>query len=249
MTAESAVASALAVAEDDPRAVQVSVVVPVYDEVENVGPLARELHAALQTLERSYELLFVDDGSRDGTGDACRDLDGVRLLRLERNQGQSAATVAGIRAARGDWIVTLDGDRQNDPASIPALFAALSGHDVAVGFRTQRHDTWSRRVASRVAFRVRNLVLGDGIVDIGCSLRLFPRDVGVQLPAFDGLHRLMPALFVFYGLRVAQVPTLHRERPAGRSKYGNMRRGLRGLFDLVGLLWLKRRLLPVHARS
>lgn len=248
MTLEPAVEHEPATAEVDAQAVQVSVVVPVYDEVENVGPLAEELHTALRSTERSYELVFVDDGSKDGTGDACRALEGVRLVSLARNQGQSAATVRGIREARGAWIVTLDGDRQNDPASIPALFEALEDHDVAVGFRTKRHDSWSRRLASRVAYRVRNLVLGDGIVDIGCSLRVFPREVGLRLPAFDGLHRLMPALFVFYGLKVAQVPTLHRERPAGISKYGNMRRGLRGLFDLMGLLWLKRRLLPVHER-
>lgn len=221
----------------------VSVVVPLLDEAENVAPLARELHAALASQGCSYELIFVDDGSADGTAAACRGLAGVRLLRHPRTLGQSAATLSGIWAARGETIVTLDGDGQNDPASIPELLAALASHDLAQGIRATRCDSWSRRLASRVAFAARNLLLGDGIVDTGCSLRAFRRREALRLPAFDGLHRLLPALFVFRGLRVAQVATHHRPRRAGVSKYGNARRALRGLVDLIGLWWLKRRLL------
>ncbi|MHC4831689.1 MAG: glycosyltransferase, partial [Planctomycetota bacterium] len=199
--------------------------------------------AALTTTGRPFELVFVDDGSTDDTAAACESAADVRLVQHARNAGQSAATITGIRAARGQTIVTLDGDGQNDPASIPALLEALTGHDVALGFREKRNDSWSRRAASRLAFCVRNLVLRDGVRDIGCSLRAFPREAALDLPSFDGLHRLMPAIFVFLGLKTVQVPTNHRPRTAGVSKYGNVRRGLRGLFDLIGLLWLRRRIL------
>lgn len=221
----------------------ISVVVPVYDEEDNVGPLAEEIRAALAPLGRPWELIYVDDGSTDRTAEACAAVPQVRLVRHAHNRGQSAATLSGIRAARGTTIVTLDGDRQNDPAAIPALLQALDNHDAACGIRTPRQDSRWRRFGSRLAYRVRNALLRDGIVDIGCSLRAFPREVGLWLPPFDGLHRLMPALWVFMGLRVAQLPVPHRPRAAGRSKYGNLRRGARGLFDLVGLCWLKRRLL------
>lgn len=221
---------------------EISVVVPVYNEEENVAPLAEEIRAAIAPTGRSFEIVFVDDGSTDATAANAQAVPDLVLLRHDRNRGQSAATITGLRAARGDLIVTLDGDRQNDPASIPDLLAALDGADAAVGYRVNRQDTLSRKLASRFAYRVRNLVLHDRIRDIGCSLRAFPREEATHLPEFDGLHRLMPALLVFRGLRIAQVPTKHRPRTAGISKYGNLKRGARGLFDLVGLLWLKKRM-------
>lgn len=220
---------------------QISVVVPVYNEAENVAPLVAEIRAALDPLGRRYEVILVDDGSTDGTAEKAA-AQPATLLRHDRNRGQSAATITGIRAARGSIVVTLDGDRQNDPASIPLLLDALATADCAVGIRTNRQDTLSRRFASRIAYRVRNFVLRDGIRDIGCSLRAFPREEALRLPEFDGFHRLMPALLVFRGNRVAQVPTHHRPRTAGVSKYGNLKRGARGLFDLLGLLWLKKRM-------
>lgn len=221
---------------------EISVVVPVFNEEENVAPLAEEIRAAIAPTGRSFEIVFVDDGSTDATAANAQAVPDLVLLRHDRNRGQSAATITGLRAARGDLIVTLDGDRQNDPASIPDLLAALDGADAAVGYRVNRQDTLSRKLASRFAYRVRNLVLHDRIRDIGCSLRAFPREEATHLPEFDGLHRLMPALLVFRGLRIAQVPTKHRPRTAGISKYGNLKRGARGLFDLVGLLWLKKRM-------
>lgn len=225
-------------------ALQVSVVVPVKDEVENVGTLSREIAQALGGLR--YELLIVDDGSSDGTAAACEGLPAVRVLRHAKNLGQSAATLTGIRAARAPVIVTLDGDLQNDPAAIPALLQALRDHDVAVGYRVGRQDPLSRKLASRFAHLVRSLLLRDGIRDVGCALRAFPREVGLSLPAYDGVHRHLPSVFCFLGLTVAQVPTRHRARTAGRSKYGNLRRGARGLFDLLGLLWMRSRLLPLR---
>lgn len=223
--------------------IEVSVVIPVYNEVDNVVPLAEEVGEAMEKTGRAWELIYVDDGSDDGTGDKCDDIGGVRCIRHKTNRGQSAATITGIEAAKGAVIVTLDGDRQNDPAAIPELLAALADHDVAVGYRKKRNDSLSRRFASRFAYRVRNLFLRDGITDIGCSLRAFPRAEGLKLPQFNGMHRLMPALFTFRGLKVAQIPTEHRARVAGVSKYGNLKRGLRGLLDLIGLFWWKRRVL------
>lgn len=223
---------------------EVSVVIPVMNEAENVGPLAREVAAALTG--RAYELIYVDDGSTDGTVAACQGLPQVRLIRHARNLGQSAATLTGIRAARGATIVTLDGDMQNDPAAIPDLLAALADHDAAVGYRVGRQDTLSRKLASRFAHYVRSAFLRDGVRDVGCALRAFPREVGLSLPAYDGVHRHMPSVLMFLGLRLAQVPTRHRPRTAGVSKYGNLKRGVRGLFDLFGLVWLRRRLLHVR---
>ncbi|MBZ0136935.1 MAG: glycosyltransferase family 2 protein [Planctomycetes bacterium] len=220
----------------------VSVVIPVYNEVDNVAPLAEEVKAAMDAAGRSFELVYVDDGSSDGTPAACDKITWVRCITHARNLGQSAATITGILNARADLVVTLDGDRQNDPASIPDLLEALKQGDVAQGIRRKRNDKFNRRVASRIAYFVRNLFLRDGIRDIGCSLRAFPREAGLMLPRFNGVHRLMPAIFVFMGMKVAQVPTEHRARTAGVSKYGNLKRGARGLLDLMGLYWLKKRI-------
>jgi dolichol-phosphate mannosyltransferase len=187
-------------------------------------------------------LIYVDDGSDDGTPDACGKIEFVRCIVHPKNLGQSAATVTGIRNAQAELIVTLDGDRQNDPASIPDLLEALKDADMAQGIRRKRNDSFNRRFASRFAYFVRNLFLRDRIKDIGCSLRAFPREAGLMLPQFNGVHRLMPAIFVFMGMKVAQVETEHRPRTAGVSKYGNLKRGARGLLDLMGLFWLKRRI-------
>lgn len=226
---------------------EVSVVIPVFNEVDNVGPLAEEVKAALEKAGKTFELVYVDDGSDDGTPAACHKLEWVRCIVHKRNLGQSAATITGIQNAQADLIVTLDGDRQNDPASIPELLEALKNADVAQGIRKKRNDKLNRRIASRTAYIVRNLFLRDRIKDIGCSLRAFPREAGLMLPQFNGVHRLMPAIFVFMGMKVTQVPTEHRARTAGVSKYGNLKRGARGLLDLMGLYWLKKRIYKFEA--
>lgn len=219
----------------------ISVVIPVYNEVGNVAELAAEVKAAMERTGKTFELIYVDDGSTDNTPAACEKVGWVRCIVHERNLGQSAATITGIQAAQADLIVTLDGDRQNDPASIPDLLAALKDHDAVQGIRRKRNDKFNRRLASRTAYVIRNLFVRDRIKDIGCSLRAFPRKAGLMLPQFNGVHRLMPAIFVFMGMKVAQVPTEHRARTAGISKYGNLKRGARGLLDLMGLYWLKKR--------
>jgi len=228
---------------------EVSVVIPVYNEVDNVGPLADEVKAAMEAAGKTFELVYVDDGSTDGTPAACDKIGWVRCIVHAKNAGQSAATITGIQNAKADLIVTLDGDRQNDPASIPDLLEALKDADVAQGIRKKRNDKLNRRIASRTAYFVRNLFLRDRIKDIGCSLRAFPKAAGLMLPQFNGVHRLMPAIFVFMGMKVAQVPTEHRARTAGVSKYGNLKRGARGLLDLMGLYWLKKRIYKYSQRA
>lgn len=223
-----------------------SVVVPVYNERENLAPLVAALHEALGPLARPYEILLVDDGSTDGSGEAIDRLAAadprVRGLHLERNAGQSAALHAGFRAARGPVLVTLDADLQNDPADIPALLAALERADAACGMRQGRQDRFLTRLASRVANRIRDFVLRDGIVDTGCSLKALQREDALCLPLFRGMHRFIPALLQMGGRTVAQVPVRHHPRRHGVSKYSAIRgRALQGLVDLAGVCWLKAR--------
>jgi len=228
-------------------------VVPVYDEEDNVAPLADELAAALPGLDVPWEVVFVDDGSRDGTRkcvlDTVEKRPGFRLVPLDRNQGQSAALVAGVRAARHSHVVTLDGDLQNDPHDIPRVVALAREHDVVIGRRAQRRDTIWRRAAGKLANAVRRSVLGDGASDTGCSLKLFPAQAFLALPRFDGMHRFLPALFRYQGLSVREVDVNHRARKAGVSKYTNFARLRRTVFDLAGVYWLSKRTIRVGARD
>jgi glycosyltransferase involved in cell wall biosynthesis len=232
---------------------QLSAVVPAYNEVESLPPLLAELRAALESTARTWELVLVDDGSTDGSGEVLR-AEAARdprlvLVRFEKNAGQSAALAAGLARARGAVVVTLDADLQNDPADIPALLAALAGADVVSGVRAKRHDSWVRRVSSRVANATRRAVLGDSITDIGCSLKAYRREALEGLPMFLGVHRFLPALCGFRGARVVEVPVRHRPRTRGVSKYGMGNRLWRGIHDLVGVSWLKVRLLRYRVRS
>jgi dolichol-phosphate mannosyltransferase len=226
--------------------VAISVVVPVKDEAGNVGPLAREIAAALAG--ESHEILFVDDGSSDGTAAALAALKGeipqLRVLRHSRNLGQSRGIRSGVLAARGDTIVTLDGDGQNDPADIPKLLAALRADPNAglvSGIRVKRKDTASRRLASRLGNGFRNLMLGDGATDTGCGLKVFRRQAFLELPYFDHIHRFLIALVLRDGWTVSYVPVNHRPRLTGTSKYTNFGRLLVSVHDLLGVRWLQRR--------
>jgi dolichol-phosphate mannosyltransferase len=225
-----------------------SVIVPVRNEGDNIRPLIQEIGAALQGVH--HEIIYVDDGSTDGTPaqlQALRsELPGTLTLRRHRTScGQSAAIVTGIRAARGLFIATLDGDGQNDPADIPALLAQAQAADdpwlLVAGHRTQRRDTWTKRHTSRIANRVRAGLLHDATPDTGCGLKLFRRAAFAELPCFDHMHRYLPALFIRAGGRVVSVPVNHRPRTRGRSNYGTLDRLWVGLFDLVGVAWLQRR--------
>jgi len=224
-----------------------SVVIPVFDERDNLEPLVEELLGVLRGLGRTFEIVLVDDGSRDGS-DAIIDAlvtrrIGVRGLRFRRNRGQTAAFDAGFRAARGRVVVTMDADLQNVPADIPRLLEALAGHDAAVGYRADRRDTAYRRLQSRIANAIRNRLSGDDIIDTGCSLKAFRRDRLQRVKLFVGLHRFLPTLIKMEGGTVVQIPVGHRDRRAGTSKYGMWNRALRAFVDLLAVRWMKKRAL------
>jgi dolichol-phosphate mannosyltransferase len=232
------------------------VVVPVYNEAETIGALLDEIQTALAAFGDA-EVVLVDDGSDDDTSrviDARRREAGagalpVRLLHHGRRSGQSAAVHTGARAARGTWIATLDGDGQNDPADIPRLWQALEQAGLPQpalvgGMRLKRRDTWSKRLASRFANGLRQSLLRDGATDTGCGIKLFRREAFLGLPFFGAQHRFLPALFRIHGHRTLFVAVHHRPRLGGRSKYGNLKRALVGVVDLLGVAWLKARTPP-----
>jgi len=224
------------------------VVLPCYDEQDNVGPLIDELHRALAPLGRPFEIVCVDDGSRDRTLEALRAAQrrhaGVRVLRHARHCGQSAAFASGFGRVRGATVITMDSDRQNDPADIPALLAALAGVDVVCGVRARRADGWVRRVSSRVGNGFRDLVTGVPVTDSGCSYRVMSAAVLAELPVFDGMHRFLPTLLRLQGFTVREVPINHRPRTSGRSKYGIRDRAFRGALDCFAMRWFKARVVP-----
>jgi len=231
--------------------VQLSIVIPVFNEEDCIGPLVREIAHKTEGLP-VLEIVVVDDGSSDGTARAVlaerARAKGLRLVRHKERRGQSAATRTGISRARGDLIATLDGDGQNDPADIAVLLAAYereaaSGARVLVaGQRRKRRDTLLRRVSSRVANAVRSWFLNDGVRDTGCSLKVFRRADFLALPFFDHIHRFIPALMKASGVRVVLIDVSHRPRERGTSKYGLWNRLWAGIYDLVGVGWLIKRM-------
>jgi dolichol-phosphate mannosyltransferase len=219
-----------------------SVVVPVYNE----GGIVTQVLAELRTSLPRAEVIAVDDGSDDETWDRIRALPGVRGIRFMRHCGQSAAIYWGLRAATRPLLGIMDGDGQNDPANFASLVRELraSQADIACGYRLIRHDTWSRRCASRIANAVRRLILNDGSRDTGCSQKVFRREHGELLVPFRGMHRYLPAIFRHAGLNLIEVPVKHRERLGGTSKYDNWRRARAGILDLFGVAWLLSRKAP-----
>jgi dolichol-phosphate mannosyltransferase len=225
--------------------IELAIIVPVYDEEENILPLSREVAAAISTADYDYQLVFVDDLSTDHTWreirEAHRLFPRVRGLRLLEHSGQSAALWTGIQATSTPFIATLDGDLQNDPGELPRLLAQLAHHDLVCGNRIRRCDNLLRRCSSLVAWRVRKLVLKVDLVDAGCGLRAFKRSVVSGLFAFDGLHRFLPVLVHANGGKVLEIPVNHRPRNAGSSKYGIRNRLGRGIADLFAIAWYQRR--------
>jgi dolichol-phosphate mannosyltransferase len=226
----------------------VSIVIPMHDEAENVAPLIAEIIEACAG--HAFEIVAVDDGSRDGTGEVLRSLAAreprLRLLRHARAAGQSAAVHSGVLAAHGALVCTLDGDGQNPPAELPSLLAPLLADEtgrlgLVAGQRATRNDSVSKRWGSRLANALRAWLLADGTRDTGCGLKAFRRDAFLALPYFDHMHRYLPALFRRDDWDVTHVDVAHRGRMAGRSKYGNLARALVGVRDLLGVAWLIRR--------
>ncbi|VAW76863.1 Dolichol-phosphate mannosyltransferase [hydrothermal vent metagenome] len=230
-----------------------SLVIPVFNEQDNVQPLLAEVCGELDG-RFDYEVIFVDDGSTDATVERLaalrKDCPQLRVLRHEKNAGQSAALLSGLLAAQAPWVATLDGDGQNDPADIPALYAIAQADDslwLVGGWRQQRRDSGIKRLSSRIANSVRAALLGDATPDTGCGLKLLRREACLQLPRFDHMHRFLPALVLRAGGGVRSVPVNHRPRERGVSKYGVFNRLWVGIVDLFGVMWLRRRVLRPNA--
>ena len=226
----------------------VSVVVPLFNEEQSVAILQRELADALARLD--YEIIFVDDGSQDETVARIATDPRTRLVRFEKNAGQSAAIFAGLQAVRSEVAVLIDGDLQNDPADIPRLLAEISrGADLVCGYRAQRKDTLLKRITSRVANFVRSRFTRDGVRDTGCTLKAMRRDCIAALVPFKGMHRFIPALVKGAGYSLVEIPVNHRRRRFGQSKYGLGDRALRATVDMFGVRWLLSRRLNYKLRE
>ena len=232
-----------------------SVVFPVFNEEENVPILLGEIASALKGTPWSWEVIAVDDGSSDGSLQALQKLQpqypSLRIITFEKNSGQTAALDAGWRAARGTYVVSLDADLQNDPADIPPMMRRLQegGNDMVIGVRVNRHDTWSRRMQSKIGNGVRNWITGDRITDTGCSLKLVRREAVQGLQLYTGMHRFLPTLVRLQGYKVIEMPVNHRARKFGVSKYGAMNRAFRGLADCLAVRWMSKRILRYRVRQ
>ena len=226
----------------------VSVIVPVYNEEENVPVLQAELRAALKVVD--HEIIFVDDGSADHTVERIDVAPNVRVIRFQKNAGQSAAIYAGLKAAHGATLVLIDGDLQNDPADIPRLLDEIArGGDLVCGYRAQRRDTRVKRLTSRIANAVRSRYTKDGVRDTGCTLKAMRRECVGALVPFKGMHRFIPALVKGAGYRLVELPVNHRPRRFGQTKYGLGNRAVRATIDMFGVRWLLSRRLDYNIRE
>ena len=215
----------------------ISVVIPLYNEEENVGDLTQELLKALSGID--YEIIYVDDGSTDGTVSKIERRPDIRVLEFEKNMGQSAAMHAGVNAARGEVVVLLDGDLQNDPADIPKLLAEIDrGADLVCGYRAKRKDNPAKRISSLIANAVRSRFTGDGVRDTGCTLKAMRRECRGALVPFRGMHRFIPALIKGAGYKIVEIPVNHRPRVHGESKYKFGSRVFKATSDMVAVRWL-----------
>jgi glycosyltransferase involved in cell wall biosynthesis len=234
-----------------------SVVIPIKDERDNLGPLTERLlkvlDARVESRTAPYEVLFIDDGSTDGSSELLDELartyPAVRVLHFDRNYGQSAALDAGFKHSTGALVITLDGDLQNDPADIETLLPLAQTHDLVCGWRTTRHDNLVRKLSSHIANAVRSAVTGDRVHDTGCSLKIFRRAVVDRMPLFAGMHRFFPALALMHGFTVVEVPVRHYPRAHGVSKYGIGNRLFKGLYDLLAVRWMQSRVLRYRFRN
>jgi len=235
----------------------ISVVVPIKDERDNLVALTDRLLKVLQgrdeSKEASFEIIYVDDGSTDGSSDILDRLaaehPSVTVLHFDRNYGQSAGFDAGFKRSSGALVVTIDGDLQNDPDDIGTLLTHVTQYDLVCGWRTERHDTITRKISSRVANIVRSAVTGDRVHDTGCSLKVFRRPVIERLQLFNGMHRFFPALALMHGFTVTEVPVRHHPRTHGISKYGVGNRLFKGLYDLLAVRWMQTRVLRYRVKN
>jgi len=230
---------------DESRDVEISVVVPVYNEEANLPILVPKLVEVFKNLGSVHEMIFVDDGSSDGSRRLLKEMasqvPSLRWVGLKQNRGLSTALLAGMREAQGRIIVTLDSDLQNDPEDIPRLLNYLDRYDMATGWRQKREDPWLKRIASRIANSVRNRLSGERINDSACTLRVFKRECLQDIPIFNGMHRFMSTLVKMRGYRIVEVPVTHHPRKYGESKYNIRNRMWRSFVDLLAVRWMKGR--------
>lgn len=224
-----------------------SVVVPLYNEEGNVTELHRRIREALLKIGRSFEIIFIDDGSSDKTFEEAQSLSPLRLIAFRKNFGQTAAFDAGFKAATGEIIITLDGDLQNDPADIPLLLEKINeGYDVVSGWRFNRQDPWSKKIPSRIANLLRKILIQDNIHDSGCSLKAYRRECFKDVDLFGEMHRFIPAILELEGYKVGEVKVSHHPRVHGVTKY-NWKRGFKGLVDMISIwFWRKYSSRPLH---
>ena len=228
------------------KAPYVSIVIAVKNERENIAPLVEEINRAFADTHYAFEIVFIDDGSNDGTFEEIERVraafPNIHVLQFEKNYGQSNALVAGIGAATGELVATMDGDLQNDPADFPRMIAILKEKslDMVTGIRKKRHDSKYRRIQSKIANYVRNTITGDDITDSACAVRVFRRDCFKDIYHFQGMHRFMPTLFRMAGYKVEQVPVNHRQRRFGKAKYGMLNRVFKATGDLFAVRWMQK---------
>ena len=226
-------------------AIEISAVVPVYNEEQNLPILVSRLSEVLEGLRLSYEMIFVDDGSADRSREILREIvsryPSLRIIGFKENRGLSAALLAGIREAQGSKIITLDSDLQNDPGDIPKLLGHLDRYDMATGWRQRREDPWLKKISSKIANAIRNRLSGEEIKDSACTLRAFKKECIREIPVFNGMHRFLSTLVKMEGYKIIEVPVSHHPRKFGKSKYNIRNRMGRSFVDLLGVRWMKKR--------
>lgn len=224
---------------------EISVVVPAYNEKENIDPLISELTRVLNPMKKSYEIIIIDDGSADGSREKLQEIQKqcsqVRVVRFKHNHGQTAALDAGFKVARGTYIIMMDADLQSDPADIPLLLSHLDRYDAVSGWRANRRDTFVKRVSSLVGNSVRNWITHENIHDTGASIKAFKRECVLNLKLYNGLHRFLLTLIKLEGYTVGEIKVNHRPRVRGTSKYNIGNRLFRGLYDLFAVRWMQKR--------
>jgi glycosyltransferase involved in cell wall biosynthesis len=225
--------------------IDISVVVPVYNEEENLPVLIPQIAEVLKPLGKTYEMIFVDDGSKDQSRHLLKKMaleyPQIRILGFKKNCGETAAGAAGIKEARGGIVITIDADLQNDPKDIPRMLDYLKEYDVVTGWRQKREDSWVKRITSRIANRIRNSLSGEEIQDSGCTFRAYKRECLQEIKLYKGMHRFIPALVKMEGYRVIEIPIAHHPRQFGVSKYTTWNRMWRAFIDLLAVKWMKSR--------
>ncbi len=227
------------------KKVEISVVLPVYNEAENLPILVPQIHEVLEDLGRVYEMIFVDDGSTDRSRAMLKEMVNqypqIRILGFKKNCGETAAVTAGLKEARGEIIITMDADLQNDPRDIPRMLEYLKDYDMVTGWRQRRNDPWIKRITSRIANKIRNWLSGEMIKDSGCTFRAYKRECLQNLKLYKGMHRFMPTLVKMEGFRVIEIPITHHPRRFGKSKYTTLNRMWSAFIDLLAVKWMKTR--------